>query len=235
MSEPLDRYYRILGVSEESSKREIKQAYRKLALRYHPDKNPGNEARAAKIFTAINRAYSILIDKAHEGESFGNVEEAKLYFKRHFYDLARRINSSDYFSDDIQQEECDFFFRYQLEEVHCVKRSSLEARRIIELIKQAVMKGYNSSEIMEEHSEFFEKYGFEEQQECDELILEYRKILQEEPSNADAHCNLGILYEKRGMIDDAIKQYRKSLYIDPTNARARRATERLKRGSRIFH
>ena len=231
MSESLDRYYRILGIDEGASKAEVKRAYRRLALKYHPDKNPGNEEGAAKIFSAVNRAYSVLIDAAHVGESFENIDEAKTYFRRHFHDLARRINSTDYMSDGIYQEECDFFFRYQLEEVHCVKRSAIEARRIIDLIRKATSKGYDISTIMEEHSEFFEKYGFEgssQYNSYEQLLTAYKNIIEAEPHNAEAHCNLGIIYEKRGMINAAISEYRIALYIDPDNIRARHGMERLR-------
>ena len=95
MSELLERYYKILGLNEYASSADVKGAYRRLALRYHPDKNPGNEKRAARIFMAVNRAYSVLIDKAHVGESFEDVDEAKHYFRRHFYDLTRRIRSEE--------------------------------------------------------------------------------------------------------------------------------------------
>jgi curved DNA-binding protein CbpA len=78
MSDSLERYYRILGLSEGASRREIKRAYRRLALKYHPDKNPDNQERAARIFIAVNKAYSILIDKAHIGESFEDIDDARL-------------------------------------------------------------------------------------------------------------------------------------------------------------
>jgi curved DNA-binding protein CbpA len=237
MAESLDRYYRILGLGEGASRKDIKRAYRRLALRYHPDKNPGNQERASRIFTAINRAYSVLIDKAHVGESFEDIDEAKLYFRRHFYDLARRIDSTDRIYDEIHQEECDFFFRYQLEHVHCVRRSRLEARRIIDLIEKAISKGYDTSEILKDYSDFFQKHGFDEQpkyESYDDLISEYKRIIDMEPNNAEAHYNLGCVYEKQDMIDAAISEYQIASYIDPCNTRAKRSAERLRKKRRLF-
>ena len=56
-------YYDILGVKRDATEREIKQAYRRLARRYHPDVNPGDKSAEAK-FKQINQAYEVLSDKA---------------------------------------------------------------------------------------------------------------------------------------------------------------------------
>src|SRR3990172_728330 len=56
-------YYKILGVDRKASEDEIKRAYRKLALKYHPDRNPNNK-QAEDQFKEINEAYQVLSDPA---------------------------------------------------------------------------------------------------------------------------------------------------------------------------
>ena len=55
-------YYSILGVNKSASQDEIKKAYRKLAIKYHPDKNPNDNAAEEK-FKEVSAAYEILGDK----------------------------------------------------------------------------------------------------------------------------------------------------------------------------
>src|SRR5688572_33466458 len=56
-------YYATLGVTKAASEKEIKQAFRKLARKYHPDVNPGDKAAESK-FKEINEAYEVLGDSA---------------------------------------------------------------------------------------------------------------------------------------------------------------------------
>ena len=57
-------YYNILGVSKKASQKDIKSKYRKLALKYHPDKvEPAQKEEAEKKFQEINEAYSVLSDE----------------------------------------------------------------------------------------------------------------------------------------------------------------------------
>ena len=58
-------YYEVLGVGKEAGESEIKSAYRKLALKFHPDRNPGEsrDGLASSSFQEVNEAYHTLIDK----------------------------------------------------------------------------------------------------------------------------------------------------------------------------
>ena len=96
-------YYDILGVSKNASKDEIKKAYRKLALKYHPDKN--KEKSAEEKFKEISEAYAVLYDD----------EKRRLYDEYGHAGIDQRYSSEDIFrgadfSDIFRGSGFDFSF-----------------------------------------------------------------------------------------------------------------------------
>ncbi|KFO88868.1 DnaJ subfamily B member 6, partial [Buceros rhinoceros silvestris] len=54
--------YEVLGMKRSASHDDVKKSYHKLALKWHPDKNPSNKVEAKKKFRAITEAYKVLSD-----------------------------------------------------------------------------------------------------------------------------------------------------------------------------
>ncbi len=74
MNKNSENYYEVLGVAKNATQEEIKSAYRKAALKYHPDKNPDNK-EAEDMFKKASEAYSVLGDpqKRSEYDTYGRV------------------------------------------------------------------------------------------------------------------------------------------------------------------
>ena len=76
MSSTKRDYYEVLGLTKEATEKDIKKAYRKLAFKWHPDKNPENKKEAEEKFKEINEAYSVLSDpdkrKEYDNREFGD-------------------------------------------------------------------------------------------------------------------------------------------------------------------
>jgi len=87
-------YYKILGVKEDASSGEIKKAYRKLALKYHPDKNPGDK-KAEERFKKISEAYYALGDDKRRKE-YDNLRRMGAYTGD--FSSAQGFDYSDFFS-----------------------------------------------------------------------------------------------------------------------------------------
>jgi DnaJ-class molecular chaperone len=74
-------YYKILSVSKTATAAEIKKAYRKLSLKYHPDKNPAPDA--AEKFAELSVAYDVLSDKEkRDAYNRGGEEAVKMQEQR---------------------------------------------------------------------------------------------------------------------------------------------------------
>ena len=69
-------YYKILEINKNSSPDDIRKAYKKLVLKYHPDKNPENPDESEKKFKEISEAYSVLSNpsKKSDYDSFGRTD-----------------------------------------------------------------------------------------------------------------------------------------------------------------
>jgi curved DNA-binding protein len=92
-----DDYYKMLGVNKTASDNEIKKAYRKLALQYHPDRNPGDK-KSEEHFKKINEAYAVLSDKQKRAQydRFGSAGFHQRYTQE---DIFRGFDVGDLFKD----------------------------------------------------------------------------------------------------------------------------------------
>jgi curved DNA-binding protein len=108
---PNKDYYSILGVPRTASDDDIKKAYRKLAMQFHPDRNPGKEPWANEKFKGINEAFGVLGDpeKRRQYDQFGtagNVNDifGSQYTRSTFEDVMKDFGGSGLgydFLDDI--------------------------------------------------------------------------------------------------------------------------------------
>lgn len=89
-------YYKTLGVDKSSTSAEIKKAYRKLALKFHPDKNKGDSEAEAK-FKTISEAYAVLSDseKKQQYDRFGSTDFRQRYSQE---DIFRGFDLNDILS-----------------------------------------------------------------------------------------------------------------------------------------
>jgi curved DNA-binding protein len=87
-------YYKLLGLDKKATNEDIKKAYRKLALKWHPDKNP-NDKSAEERFKKISEAYAVLSDpkKREEYDTFGSADQFRQRYTQE--DIFRGFDLND--------------------------------------------------------------------------------------------------------------------------------------------
>jgi curved DNA-binding protein len=87
-------YYKLLGLEKGATAEDIKKAYRKLALKWHPDKNPNNKA-AEERFKKISEAYAVLSDpkKKEEYDTYGSADQFRQRYTQE--DIFRGFDLND--------------------------------------------------------------------------------------------------------------------------------------------
>ncbi|XP_070800457.1 dnaJ homolog subfamily B member 6 isoform X2 [Pituophis catenifer annectens] len=100
-------YYEVLGVHRHASPEDIKKAYRKLALKWHPDKNPDNKEEAERQFKQVAEAYEVLSDG---GCHFDSPFEYGFTFRNPEDVFREFFGGRDPFSFDFFDDPFDDFF-----------------------------------------------------------------------------------------------------------------------------
>jgi len=88
-------YYQLLGVDKKASAEEIKKAYRKLAFKWHPDRNPNSKAQAEEKFKKISEAYAVLSDqeKRQQYDMYGSADQFRQKYTQE--DIFRNFDLND--------------------------------------------------------------------------------------------------------------------------------------------
>ena len=104
MSKTKTDYYETLGVSKTSTQEEIRKAYKKLAVKWHPDKNPEDRDKATEQFRLIAEAYEVLSD-----------EEKRKKYDLYGFDGPKISSSAGFKYQDANDLFKAFFSRYNFD------------------------------------------------------------------------------------------------------------------------
>ena len=112
-----DDYYKILELEKNATPEEIRKAYKRLAFKYHPDKNPNNKEEAEKKFKQIYEAYSILSNEngkiKYDSLIEKNIQKFDAYeFYSKFFKQANDEDEYGYFKNEEKNDVVDLRFQH---------------------------------------------------------------------------------------------------------------------------
>jgi len=213
-------YYDILGVSPTATPEEIKKAYRKMALKYHPDKNPDNKD-AEEMFKKISEAYQILSDpeKRSKYNKYGKTDNSEIivdpgeFFKQQFggdrfNDYIGDLMLIGEFSEAMNGETIDPNNQEEMEKMRKEKREKQE-KRVNELTEKLKKK----IEIHTEYVRPFFNNANELKEKEKESITNFKAIisieaeeLKYESYGVELLRSIGYIYRLKA--NQALYQYR---------------------------
>jgi curved DNA-binding protein CbpA len=189
-------YYEVLGVSKTSSHSEVKQQYRKLALKFHPDRNPSSES--GEHFKEISEAYAVISDpeKKQVYDQHGHAGVNGRYFSN---DIFRGAQGGGFDFDDVwgwrNKGGALYFLGKYNEAIKCYDKA-------IEIDPNNPVVWNNKGLALNSLGKY------------DEAITSYDKAIGIDPNDADAWNNKGLALNSLGNDDEAKKCYDKSKELE---------------------
>ena len=195
-------YYDVLGVTKTSSHYEVKQQYRKLALKFHPDRNQSSEA--GEHFKEISEAYAVISDP----------EKKQVYDQHGHAGVNGRYSGADIFrsaqgggggfdSNDVWGWRNKGGALYSLGKYD----------EAIECYDKAIKIDPDNSVVWNNKGLALNSLG-----KYDEAIECYDKAIKIDPDDADLWNNKGLALNSLGNVIAAITSYDKAIKIDPDDA-----------------
>ena len=229
MKDMKQTYYTILGLDSSASEREIKQAYRRFAQEFHPDKAANEEERKKNehLFADVSKAYNVLKDKVKRVEydrtlrKEGKKSQKREEEKRDLKGKSRSNRSIHALSPKIAQERGLIAKKAYTKGMKIFKNGDYDNavkffEAAIENDDEEAIYFYRLSMSMMRARKSFTK------------AVEYcQKAIGMDPYNMDYKILLGEIYEKAGVHTKAKDTYEEIIKWDNTNERARLRLEAL--------
>ena len=189
-------YYNVLGVSKTSTNQEVKQQYRKLALKFHPDRNQYKDSE--EQFKEISEAYSVISnpEKKLVYDKYGHAGVNQRYSSE---DIFRSANGTGFDSDDVwgwRNKGGTFYFEGKYDEA-------------IACYEKAIGIDPDNPVVWNNKGLALDSLG-----KYEEAIACYDKVIGIDPNDADVWNSKGLALDSLGKYEEAKQCYEKSKELE---------------------